>query len=166
MDSRPDIQPGFTRIDRLLEITAWLCMVALWMMVIWFYDRLPEVIPTHFNAAGEVDDTGDKIVLFLLPGIGTLLFIGLTILSRYPRIFNYPVEIHTENAFRQYTNAVRMLRFLKGIVAVIFLWITAAVILKAGGQTSGSIGTWALPLMLALILLPMLYFVIKAIRQR
>ncbi len=166
MESRPDIQPGFTGIDRLLETVAWLCIVALWLVVILFYESLPEVIPTHFNAAGEVDDTGDKIVLLLMPVIGTLLFLGLTILSRYPRIFNFPVEINAENAFRQYTNAVRMLRYLKGMVALIFLWITAAVILKAGGQTSGGIGAWSLPLMLALILIPILYFVIKAIRQR
>lgn len=166
MENRPDIQPDFTLIDKLMEWAAWLFMIALWLTVILRYDALPLIIPTHFNAAGEVDDTGDKMVVFFLPIIATLMFIVITVLSQYPRIFNFPVSITPENALRQYTNAVRMLRYLKMVIALIFFWITTVVMLKAAGNTSGFIGPWSLPLLIALIILPMTYFLFKAIRQR
>ena len=166
MENRPDIQPGFTRIDTIMEVAAWLFIIALWLVVVFFYEGLPQIIPTHFNAAGEVNDTGDKMVLFFLPVIGSLMFIAITVLSRYPRIFNFPVDITPENALRQYTNAVRMLRYLKFVIALIFLWITVVVMLKAGGETSAMIGAWSLPVMMTLILLPLGYFVMKAVRER
>ena len=166
MENRPDIQPVFTRIDTIMEVAAWLFIIVLWLVVVFFYKGLPQIIPTHFNAAGEVDDTGDKMVLFFLPVIGTLMFIAITVLSRYPRIFNFPVDITPENALRQYTNAVRMLRYLKCVIALIFLWITVVVMHKAGGETTGMIGAWSLPVMMTLILLPLGYFVMRAVRER
>ena len=62
------------------------------------YFELPEIIPTHYNEAGEADSYGDKLNILALPIISTLLFIGLTILNKRPHLFNYPSEITKENA--------------------------------------------------------------------
>ena len=46
----------------------------------WLYPSLPDVIPTHWNIAGEADGFGPKpVAAWLLPGIalGLLGFLGL-----------------------------------------------------------------------------------------
>ena len=41
------------------------------------YADLPDIIATHFNAQGEADDFGPKPIIWLLPSIGLVMFIGL-----------------------------------------------------------------------------------------
>lgn len=46
---------------------------------LWAYPRLPEQVPSHWNAAGEVDDTQPRAVaVYLLPGLA--LALGLLLL--------------------------------------------------------------------------------------
>jgi len=86
------------------------------------YSKLPDIIPIHYNAAGEVDNSGNKISIFILPIIATVIFFTFIYLSKIPHIFNYIVEINMENAENQYTIATKMLRHLKlGITCVFFL---------------------------------------------
>ncbi|MFM7328924.1 MAG: DUF1648 domain-containing protein, partial [Bacteroidota bacterium] len=66
-----------TKADRLIEITGWALVVVLWGLAISAYPTLPETIPTHFNATGEVDGSGPKDMIWIAPIIGSLLFICL-----------------------------------------------------------------------------------------
>lgn len=67
--------------------------------------------------------------------------IGMTIVNRFPHLFNYPVKITKENAFRQYANASRMMRYLKFISVVILGVISFKTIPNAAG-TSDELGEW------------------------
>jgi hypothetical protein len=99
-------------------------------------------------------------MIFTLPLVATVLFVGLTILNRFPHIFNYSGDITKDNALRQYTNATRLIRYLKVIIVVIFGLISYQTINHANGQTEG-LGLWFLPLTLGLIFIPTIYFLIK-----
>jgi uncharacterized membrane protein len=125
---------------------------------------LPETIPTHYNGAGQADDFAGKRNILTLPLIATILFVGLTVLNKFPHIFNYPTNINEGNAQQQYTNATRMIRYLKFIIVVVFGLIALQTIRNANGQTSG-LGTWFLPLTLGLIFTPMTYFIIKLFKS-
>ena len=47
---------------------------------IYFWDQLPDQVPTHFNIHGEADDWGPKWVnAFLLPAIGVFVYLLLII---------------------------------------------------------------------------------------
>lgn len=163
--NRPIIKIEFTLNDKLIEIFSWLLFVLMWVIPIISYSLLPDTIPTHFNAAGEADDWGSKLSVYILPVIGTLLFILLTVINRFPHIFNYSVEITQENALRQYTNATKLIRVLKLVLMVTFNMIAVFTIRSAKGESNG-LGLWFLPVTLTLIFVPTIYFIIKMYKEK
>ena len=116
-------------------------MLAVWALVLYYWPALPERVPSHFGASGRPDAwSGRNFVLF--PAIvPTVLYLGLTVLSFFPRIYNYPVPITPENAARQYGLARSLVIVLKALLA----WTFAAIVWKslqtAVGQAEG-LGAW------------------------
>ena len=165
MGTRPTPEIQSTQFDKWIEILGWVCLMMLWGITIFSYANLPEIIPTHFNASGQADDEGSKMILFFLPVIGTLIFVVLTVLNQYPHIFNYPVAITEANAQKQYNNAVRMLKVLKLIIAAVFS-ILVFLIYHAASPDNGSLGIWFLPVVLGIILIPLGYFVYIAVKEK
>lgn len=161
MKARPKIKITLTTTDKTFEIIGWLSIVAVWGLIFTNYSNLPDTIPTHYNGTGQADGFGGKDVIFTLPLIATILFIVLTVLNNFPHIFNYPTNITQNNAFRQYTNATRLIRFLKIIIVFIFGLITFKTIQNANGE-AGGLGVLFLPLTIGLLFIPLIYFVIKS----
>jgi hypothetical protein len=50
----------------------------------------------------------------------------MTVLNRFPHIFNYTTTITEENALREYTRATRLVRYLK-LTMVLILGIVVGV---------------------------------------
>lgn len=165
MQTRPKIAIELTPPDRFLELMSWVLLSILWILTIVFYSRLPDIIPTHFDALGQADDFGSKQTILILPVIATVLFLGLTILNRYPHIFNFPVEINESNAFRQYTNATRMIRVLKMTTTLIFI-VIVVVILQTAQTGTADRNVWLLPSILGLVIIPLIYFLVRTIKMR
>ena len=163
MGDRPKIKLGLTYTDKIIEFIGWVLLIGTWILAILSFSNLPESIPTHFNGAGEADGFGEKSNIFALPIIGTILFIGMTMLNKNPHIFNYPKAITNENALSQYSNATRMIRILKLIIVFVFGLILVMTLQYANGNADG-LGTWFLPLTIGLFTIPTLYFLIKSIK--
>lgn len=164
MDERPKIKLELTAIDKAFEVLGWISIFAIWVLTISNYSTLPDTIPIHYNGAGQADGFGGKGNILTLPIVATILFVGLTILNQFPHIFNYPTKISKDNAFKQYTNATRMVRYLKFICVAVFGLIVLQTIRNVNGQTSG-LGVWFMPLTLGLIFLPLTYFVMKSFKS-
>lgn len=158
MEERPVLKLEWTFLDRILEITGGVSLMVLWILVIVNYPGLPDTIPTHFNAFGQVDGYGGRGTFLLLPVIVTVVFIGLTILNRFPHVFNFPVGITQDNALKQYTNATRFIRYLKLVIVLIFGLIAFNMAQNAQGKADG-MGIWVLPLMLGLIFIPLIIYI-------
>ena len=163
MNERPKIKLEHTTIDKIFEILGWISIFAIWVLTITNYSNLPDTIPTHYNGTGQADGFGGKATILTLPLIATVLFVGLTVLNKFPHIFNYPTNITQDNALRQYTNATRMIRYLKLIIVIIFGLITFKTIQNANVEANG-LGIWFLPLTMGLIFIPLTYFVIKSFK--
>jgi hypothetical protein len=161
MKKRPKLKLELTQVDKTIEIIGWLLFFTDWAMTVINYQRLPDIIPIHFNGAVVADRFGDKWMILTLPSVATVLFVGLTILNKFPHIFNYPTEITADNALRQYTNATRLIRYLKVSIIVIFGLITFQTIGHTNEQTEG-LGFWFLPLIMGLIFIPLIYFLINS----
>lgn len=102
------------------------------------YPTLPEVVPTHFNFAGEPDAWGEPWNALVLAGVWLLLAVGLAVLSRHPRIFNYPVPLTEENAQRLYREGERLM-----------VWTGLACGLTLGAGVGSMLGWAAAPLLVA-----------------
>ncbi len=158
---RPGIKLSPSPFDKGLEFFGWLILAALWCFTLFAYFKLPGTIPIHYNARGQVNGIGSKSTIFLLPVIVSVVFISMTVLNKFPHIFNYPVTITHDNALLQYTNATRMLRYLKTVIVIIFSLISLFTYWTATGKTSG-LGAWFAPFTLIAILFPAIYFIVRS----
>lgn len=165
MEKRPRIKIENTSLDRVVDLAGWLVLAGLWLMILLNYADLPDTIPTHFNAAGKVDDYGSKSTIFLLPVIATLLYGGMTRLNLFPHIFNYTKKITAENALAEYTNSTQMMRYVKLVIVFLFTIIVFKTIQTAGGKSEG-LGIWFLPLVLVLALALFLVYLLRFYRTK
>jgi len=165
METRPKLILELEITDKLIDMASWLGLAFLWVFTITVYSDLPEIIPTHFDLSGQPNDYGSKMAIMFLPVIATLILIGLTVLNFYPHIFNYPAKITADNAAWQYRNATRMIRTLKMIIAFVFSLVVFLMYTSASGKL-GFNSYWFMTLVLGSIILPLGYFVLRAVRRR
>jgi uncharacterized membrane protein len=160
MEPRPKILIEFSVADKILEVLCYVVLSAIWILVIMNYSSLPDTIPTHYNGMGKADDFGSKISILILPIVATVLFSAMTILNKFPHVFNYTTNIEDGNARTHYTNATRIIRQLKLAVVIIFALIVFKTI-QTATEKSDVLDVLFLPLTLALIFIPLSFYVIK-----
>jgi uncharacterized membrane protein len=129
--NQPKLDLPITQTAKTLEIAGFLLLLSLWITAFVLYVSSPDIIPVHFNLAGAADRYGSKTSLFLTAGIGTFLYLLLTVINRYPHAFNYLVTINAQNATEQYRKATTMLRVLKMGLLVLLLVIELTSALSA-----------------------------------
>lgn len=157
--ARPIIKIPLTTTDKVVEIIAILLLVMFWFFILSNYKQLPEIIPTHFDGSGKIDGYGEKWTILIAPIISVILYISLTYLSRYPHKFNYMAEITELNAEKQYSIAVRMLRYLKLCIIIIFFAIEFKTIQNT--YNASDLGGWFMLLIMSLLFVPIFYFLIQ-----
>jgi uncharacterized membrane protein len=127
MKSTPEIRPilklKLTKTDYLLEAAVFIGLAAICILAITTYQSLPEIIPIHYGIKGQADDWGSKAAIFILPVISLVLIIGMSILNRFPHIFNYPVKVTEENALQLYSRGALLIRIIKVSIVILFLFI-------------------------------------------
>jgi len=156
MNQRPVLKITPTPIDRCLDGMNILILLAFVGVTAFYYNQLPETIPTHFNAAGEPDAYGDKAALFLLVGIGVFVFALLRYFQNKPHLYNYPTEITEENAAVYYTKAMRMMRVLNLTTLIILFYLQFQTIQTAVGNAEG-LGTYFIVIVILAGFLPLLF---------
>ncbi|MEO7522596.1 MAG: DUF1648 domain-containing protein [Ferruginibacter sp.] len=165
MEDRPKIKFHLSPFDKKMEVAGFLLLLFMWCLLLFVYFKLPKIIPTHFGASGKPNDYGRKETLLLIPILGTILFFALAQLSKYPHIFNYRVKITPENAEGEYTSAVRIFRFLRIAILIIFTAIILITYLNVIGLVS-AVGAWFLPMTFALLLAPTIIMIARSLRKK
>ncbi len=153
MDGRPMLKLDLTTTDKMIEPIDWVVLIGIWILTLSNYPTLPEIIPIHCNGAGEADGFGEKWNILTLPIVSSILFIGMTILDKYPHILNYPSTVTKKNALHQYTSAIQLIRSLKLIIVMIFGLIVFKTVQNVNVNADG-LGVWFLPMILDLSLFP------------
>lgn len=159
---KPVIKIQLTTQDKIAEVSGYILLAALWCLVVYFYNNSPDVVPIHFNLAGEADGYGTRKTMFITPVLCTFLFFMLTEVAKHPEMFNYPVTITPQNAKKQYTIATCLLRSLKIIVILIFGLIDVHTYLTAI-QSNTSINGWLMPVIFIILFIPVVYYFIKSL---
>jgi len=158
---RPLLKIEITGTDKIIEGLSYIALVALWIFVCVVYTKLPETIPTHFTGSGKADGYGDNETIFLGAGICTVMFIGMSFIQRKPHWFNFPVEITPENAQKQYTTAMKMIRMLKLTIVIIFGLIEFHTYKSSIGIADDTSQLYILAI-LGLVYIPIFYFLIQS----
>ena len=163
--TRPKIKIPKDQIDKLVEILGIAVLFFTIVFPVISYNQLPDSIPRHFDINGQPDAYGSKWLIFILPLIGIVLYTGLTILNRYPHIFNYPTKVTEENAERLYKNATKLVRILNTLTISIFAYITYVTIQTGLGKQSG-LGNYFFIAFLILFSVPIGFFIIKSMKSK
>jgi len=85
--------------------------------------RLPDRIPIHFNAAGQADGWGSPAMLLVFPAIAVVIYLLMSLVSRFPAAFNFPVRVTALNRQRLEDLALGMIAWLKTEIVIFFAWI-------------------------------------------
>jgi len=143
-EKRPVLDIPLFPLEKTLEFVAAMGLLASVIIIIKFWPILPHTIPTHFGVSGKPDGWGSKETIFLLPSIGILLiYIPITLLSRYPHIYNYICPITEQNAVEQYYLARLLLRWMKAEIIWLFAGLEWMTVQNALGKTEGlGLLTW------------------------
>ena len=120
------------KINAIIDVISAILVVTMIVGTFFIWKAAPDIVPTHFNFKGQVDNYGSKNIVFLLLVIAVICYVGMTVLSKYPKIYNYCIEITPENKEKQYLMAQTCIKLLNLEVAAIFLYIQ----LKIGAMMS------------------------------
>jgi uncharacterized membrane protein len=163
--NRPRLKLELTSLDRILEATALILLILLFVLPAVYYNQLPERIPSHFNARGGVDSYGSRFMVWLLPMTGLFVYILLTILSRYPHVFNFPVEVTAENAERLYRAGLVTIRIMKSGMLLLFLYITWLILRVALKKETG-LGVYFLPVLIGIMILVLVVMFMSMMKKK
>lgn len=122
-----DIKDKYKKINKCLDIIGLILAVALVIMTFIYWGKAPDIIPTHYNFKGEVDAYGSKNTIFILLPIALMSYIGIAILSKFPQVYNYPVEINPRNKEKQYLMASIFIRIVNIETLSIFFYIQISI---------------------------------------
>jgi len=132
----------------------------VYLLAVW--RTLPEVIPTHFNFAGEVDGWGSRGTLWLMPIIGALIDLTIAVTGRFPRSWNTGVRVTVFNRTRVYRIVRDLLADLRlacaSMFALLSVWMSHV--------TEGLRGGLPLAVCLLLIFAPILRYTVRILRAR
>lgn len=163
MKKQPTIGVSAAVFETVLNAIAMLSFFAMLLFLFIQYDALPDRVPGHYSGAGHVDRWGGKEELFLLPLIGVALWIGMTVLEKYPHIYNY-LNLTEENTEVQYRNGKRMMNVLKNEILILFSFITIQNIRVAMGTAEG-LGGYFLFIYLFIVFGSVLFFMVRMLRS-
>ena len=147
-------------LDKLMNR---LCLLLLLGMVVFLavcWQRIPEKVPMHFNAVGEIDRWGDRSTLLILPVVSWLLYGLMTMVEQVPGVWNTGVQVTEENRTRVYTLLGHLLSTLKLLIIVMMAWITLWCTLAK------PLPAWFLPVVLGAIFGDMIYWLVRLFRAR
>jgi len=148
--SRPVLDIPRSQLENTIEIVAIAALLSTIIYAVAYWSELPDRIPVHFGMDGTPDGWGTKLLMLLPLGVSVVIYIGLTTLSRYPHIYNYPWAITPENAPKMYALARLFMTLLKCEIVLLFSSITYATIATALGAASG-LGLVSVPLIMAFV---------------
>jgi uncharacterized membrane protein len=155
-----------SRYENMIQVLALFVIIYISFLMINNYGSVPDQIPTHYNTMGEADAWGRKTSLITLYIVNLVMYIGLTLLERYPEIYNYPVAITEENRKRQYFMARSFLTTLKLSTVVIFLVMIASGFRVGANEHRLIMGSYFIFFMLGTIFIPIIIYIVLAIRNK
>jgi uncharacterized membrane protein len=149
-----------TKLQIILEIVSFCILAAMFAYLAVRWGDVPDKIPGHYNAMGQVDRIGSKGELLLLPILGWLMYLGMTAVGHFPQIWNTGVTVTQENKERVYRILKSMLSTLKLIVAMVFVYITI------NSSLAIALPVWFLPIFLIIMFGSVIFFVVKLTREK
>lgn len=115
---------GKTIMNKIINILCLLMLVGMTVYLIVKWKDIPNLVPAHYNIAGEVDRFDDKISILICPIMGWMLYILITVIECFPRVWNTGVKVTEKNRRSVYAILRAMIDSIKLVMVFIFLYLT------------------------------------------
>lgn len=149
-----------TIVDIIMEVLSFITVVGTTLYLIISWGSLPDTIPMHYNLSGEIDRWGSKGELIFLPVMMWIIYLGITLMQRFPQIWNTGVTVTPENRERVYRTLKYMVESLKLIVVVDFSLLT---IFSATGR---NLPVWFTFVFLGVLAGDLVFWLVRLVRRR
>lgn len=110
-------------LDIIAEVICIAVLAFTTIYVIFMYIQLPDKIPVHYNASGIIDRYGSKIELFILLVVAWGMYLGLSVVAKFPQTWNTGVTVTAKNKDKVYRITKNMLKTVKMEIVMIFCYI-------------------------------------------
>lgn len=157
---RPKLYIPKTKSEWTWDVIGYSFFIGSLLLLIIIWVKLPDNVPAHYNALGEVDRWGSKWELLIMPGIGAFILIFMQIFERFPEIHNYPKRLNPSNAEQFYLNSRKLINQIKNICLILFAFISFESISHALGWNEG-FGILFLPLTILGLGIPIVITMIR-----
>ena len=77
----------------VFEVAFAIVALVVWGIIVWLIHQAPDIVPTHFDGAGNPNAYGSPMSVIIPCGILTIVAIGLMVIAYYPRLINTTTKI-------------------------------------------------------------------------
>ncbi len=159
----PIVPIRYSHADYVAEAIALLFLLFSFLTLWLNWSSLSETIPIKFNFAGEPVGRGNKKGLLNFQFAIALIYLLITVVSRFPRWYRYPWKITVQNAARQYKIHRSFFLWLKVFCMGGMSYTTWGAIRVALGRAEG-MGTFYMPMSIIILFAMLAVLLVKAIR--
>lgn len=143
------------KYDIVVNFLSLLCLVGTVIFLIISWETIPAEIPGHYNGAGEVDKITDKNSLIVLLVVEWIMFIGLSVVEKFPQIWNTGIQATEQNTEKVY----RILKTMIGTIKLLFVLVFSYLTIHS--TTGENLSFLFLPVVLILIFGAMAFFIFQ-----
>ena len=147
-------------LDKLMNRLSLLLLLGTAVFLAAYWRRIPEEVPMHFNAAGEIDRWGSKWWLLMLPVITWLVYGFLTVAEQIFGICGNGAKGPEKNRGQAFILLGHLLSTQKLLFTALFTWITLWCALAQ------PLPAWFSPATLAVVFGDMTYWIVRLIRNK
>lgn len=159
-DYRPKLKLEKTKSEWVWDVIGGGFFIGAIVFLAISWGSIPDQVPGHYNASGEVDRWGSKFELFILPIVGLLLWVFMNVLEKFPHVHNYPERLNENNVEAFYLTSRKLLNSVKNVCLLTFSYILFQSI-RVALENAESLGLWFLPVMLIVLAAIMIRGIIK-----
>lgn len=146
------IQRVSTAISAILLLIYVIVLISIW-------SKIPDTVPTHFDAVGVADSYGSKGSLVFEPVFAACLLLFLSLMERIPAIWNFPVDVTEENRERLYKIAMIMMGGTKILVTALLIDAGVSSIIK-------NFPIWPMYTMLGVMTILIIVSIVQMVRAK
>jgi hypothetical protein len=149
-----------------LLVASLLGLAAAVVLAVSAWHSLPARLATHYDDDGQATSWGSKWVLILFPLAGIVLFVMMTLISRFPMLLYYPIRLTRQNAHRQVMLALLLIAWMRMAMIWLLVYLEAGAVAAAGGHPLRNLGPMPVPVMALWIAWPFAGYFVLARRWR
>lgn len=123
-----------TKFELTYTLIAGIIALIIYGYIVINWGKVPDTIPTHYNALGQQDDEGSKWLVVIMPIIAFCITSITGLFEKHPEWGNYPARINEHNAKDFYLLNRQLVNMINNGSVILFAFISLEMILVGLGK--------------------------------